>query len=113
MPLVRGPRAKHKADALEMDLEFISEKLKNFEKESRLGYEGNWHTHPGFPSVCIPSRTDKRLMRDVVDSGNYDVEMAVCMITPSEPANLSDFNCFLFRKDSHGHIAVTTRIFGL
>lgn len=100
-----GPQAKHLEDSLEMDLDFISTELKRFETLNRLGYEGNWHTHPR-SKWLTPSTTDINLMRDVVDSGNYDIEAAIGMIVPAEPIGTSDFHCFLFRKQKRDFIKI-------
>ena len=80
-----------------MDLEYITRELRHFETQKQWGYEGNWHTHPR-AKLIAPSDTDIILMRDVVDSGSYDVDSAVCLIAPEAPKKLADLHTFVFRR---------------
>jgi integrative and conjugative element protein (TIGR02256 family) len=89
-----GPHAIHRRDSLELDLGFISAELRRFETTLPVGYEGNWHSHPGQDCIAMSPR-DKRLLRDVVCSPEYDVDAAVMVIVPEHPVRKSDFNVFL------------------
>ena len=51
-----GPSAIHEPDHLELDISFISKQLKKCEKSLPVGYEGNWHSHPG-QRFIRPSRS--------------------------------------------------------
>src|SRR5579884_1542363 len=90
-----GPRAIHAPTDLELDLNFISTELKRYEKSLPVGYEGNWHSHPG-QKYILPSRTDESLQRKIVRSSDYDIDTVLLIIVPELPLQLKDFHCFLF-----------------
>jgi integrative and conjugative element protein (TIGR02256 family) len=90
-----GPRALHAPDHLELDLSFISKQLKKYEKSLPVGYEGNWHSHPG-QRFIRPSRVDEALQRDIIRSDDYDIDTVLLLIVPESPIHLSDFHCFVF-----------------
>jgi integrative and conjugative element protein (TIGR02256 family) len=90
-----GPRAIHEPDHLELDLSFISKQLKKYERSLPVGYEGNWHSHPG-QRFIRPSRVDEALQRDIIRSDDYDIDTVLLVIVPKSPIHLSDFHCFVF-----------------
>jgi integrative and conjugative element protein (TIGR02256 family) len=90
-----GPDAVHGPYDIELDLAFITKELKNQEKSLPVGYEGNWHCHPG-QRFIKPSRVDEHLQNSIVRSPNYDVDTVLLLIVPSTPIQMKDFNCFIF-----------------
>jgi integrative and conjugative element protein (TIGR02256 family) len=89
-----GPKAVHKECSLELDLDHISHELRRLETSLPVGYEGNWHSHPGQKQIVM-SGLDKNLLRDVVCSPEYDTDKAVMIIVPSCPSLVTDFHAFL------------------
>jgi integrative and conjugative element protein (TIGR02256 family) len=89
-----GPKAIQTECSLELDVQYISRELRRFETSLPIGYQGNWHSHPGEKRI-IMSRLDKLLLRDVVCSPEYDTDTAVMIIVPSDPRLVGDFHAFL------------------
>lgn len=90
-----GPHAIHEPTDLELDLAFISKELKKHEKALPVGYEGNWHSHPGQRHIK-PSLVDEALQCDIVGSDDYDIDTVLLLIVPGKPLHLNDFHCFVF-----------------
>jgi integrative and conjugative element protein (TIGR02256 family) len=97
-----GPRAVHERYNLELDLEYITKELKRYEKAFPIGYEGNWHCHPG-QGFIRPSGVDESLQKGIVRSPNYDVDTVLLLITPSIPTVLADYHCFVFSSRWHSY----------
>jgi integrative and conjugative element protein (TIGR02256 family) len=93
-----GPNALQYAESVELDLDYISTELRRFEKALPVGYEGNWHSHPNARKI-VPSYTDEMLLRDVVESGNYDITKTVMIIVPDDPTSIRDVHCFAAEKN--------------
>jgi integrative and conjugative element protein (TIGR02256 family) len=97
-----GPSAVHGRYDLELDLEYITRELKRHEKAFPIGYEGNWHCHPGQRSIR-PSGVDESLQKGIVRSSNYDIDTVLLLITPSIPTVLNDYHCFIFSSRWHSY----------
>ena len=98
-----GPNAEHSRNSLILDLLFIRDELKRYEMQPSIGYEGNWHSHPG-EIIIRPSKTDELLLRTVVESPDYDVNRAVLIITSVPPRRIEDLHCFVFADGKRGYV---------
>ena len=73
----------------------LEELLRNrWDKESRAHYLGEWHFHTR--NVPSPSPQDKKQMREVARSGQYDCAEPILLIVFPERTGRLSISCFVF-----------------
>ncbi|MBP7809070.1 MAG: Mov34/MPN/PAD-1 family protein [Bacteroidia bacterium] len=86
-------------------IEGLTEKLEElYNKEEKLIYVGEWHTHPDMPAE--PSGTDRKAMKEIAEHNDVNISNPILLIVSNSKKEY-DFNFYLQYKGSiHKYITL-------